>query len=384
MPDRIQTEKIGKLGFGYMRLPVKGGAYDTEQINRMADAFLGNGGTYFDAAFIYEGAEEALRDTVVKRYPGDRGKIQIATKLSLHAAKSLEDMKKHFQISLDRLGTDYIDFYLLHGLDAASSGKGEELGAWEYLKELKSKGLIRHIGFSFHGTPEDLDEIFSKHPEAEFVQPQINYLDWDGQRVQARRLHEVTRKYDIPIVAMEPLRGGLLASADSPITSLLRAANPGASPASWALRFVAQLEGVIVTLSGMSSLDQVTDNVATFADLKPLSSDEMALLDKAVEIINSVPRIDCTSCRYCVKECPSNIAIPNMIGVYNDYLAYKTTAGINRPYWLFTRNAGKAGDCTACKACEEICTQKLEIAELMKVISGVFDNPGEQPGVPPL
>ena len=229
------------------------------------------------------------------------------------------------------------------------------------------------MGFSFHAPPEDLDEILSKHPEAEFVQLQINYLDWDSPKVQSRSLYETARKHNVPIVVMEPVKGGMLTGDTSPIAELLRNANPNVSMASWALRFAAQLDGVFVTLSGMSSYDQLADNVATFADFKPLSSEEQTVLDKAVGIFNAVPRIACTSCRYCVNDCPSKIPIPTLLDIYNSYLVHNTTTNLDHGYRLWTRNGGKAGDCVTCKVCEDICPQDLEIADTMTKISALFD-----------
>lgn len=371
MTGTIHTENIGKLGFGYMRLPRKNGVFDMAQIKKMADTFLENGGTYFDAAYVYEGAEIAIRETVIKRYP--RQRMQIATKLPLHSANSLGDLEKLFKTSLERLGTDFIDFYLLHGISAKSSKKAETIGAWDYLADLKAKGLIRHMGFSFHAPPEDLEAILSKHPEAEFVQLQINYHDWDNPDTQSRRLYEIARKYDKPIIVMEPLLGGLLTSSTSPITGLLRDANPNTSMASWALRFVAQLEGVFVTLSGMSSFEQMTDNIATYANLKPLSKDEQATLGRAVEILNSAPRIACTDCRYCLKGCPSKIRIPDLIDIYNKFLVHGATANLGGSYMWVTSNSGKARDCTACRACEDVCPQKIEIVDTLTKVSKMFD-----------
>ena len=371
MPDSIQTEKIGRLGFGYMRLPRKGNAFDTEQINKMADVFLDNGGTYFDAAYVYEGAEVALRESVVKRHP--RRDVQIATKLPLHSADSRKKLEELFATSLERLGTDYVDFYLLHGISSKASKKAEDIGAWDYLADLKAKGLVRHMGFSFHAPPGDLDEILSKHPEAEFVQLQINYHDWDDPDVQSRRMYEIARKYNIPIVVMEPLLGGLLTGVDSPVASLLRGADPKASLASWALRFVAMLDGVFVTLSGMSSYEQMTDNLASFTNMKPLTDAERALLEEAVRILNAMPRIGCTDCRYCVEGCPSKIKIPRLIEIYNHFLVFKTEAKLSGGYRWCTMNAGKARDCTACRACEDICPQKLDIVDTLAKISAVFD-----------
>jgi predicted aldo/keto reductase-like oxidoreductase len=355
-----------------MRLPRKDGAFDMAQICEMADAFIESGGTYFDAAYVYEGAEAALCESVLKRYP--RENVQIATKLNLHVADAPEQLDQQFNTSLERLGTGYVDFYLLHGINAKASKKAEELGAWEYVRDLKAKGLVRHAGFSFHGQPEDLEEILSKHQEAEFVQLQINYLDWNNPDVQSRRLYEIARGHGKPIIVMEPLQGGLLASEASPIAPLLRDAGPGVSMASWALRFAAQLEGVVVVLSGMSSSGQVADNISSFADIKPLTPDEQAVLDKAVEIINAAPRVACTDCRYCIGDCPSKIMIPSVIDIYNDYLIHNTTTNLSHGYRFVTMNGGKAGDCTACRSCESVCPQKLDIVDTLAKASALFDQ----------
>jgi len=371
MLDTIQMEKIGKLGFGYMRLPRKGVAFDMEQINRMVDVFLDSGGTYFDAAYVYQGAEVALRESLVKRYP--RENVQIATKLPIQPDDSLSTLKERFNTSLERLGTGYVDFYLLHGMRSRLNKKAEELGAWDYLSELKAKGLIRHMGFSFHGQPEELEEILSKHPETEFVQLQINYHDWDDPDIQSRRLHEIARKYDMPIIVMEPLLGGLLVGSASPVAGILHSSNPNVSLASWALRFVAELDGVFVTLSGMSSFEQLADNLATYADITPLSNDERAVLDEALAVLNNVPRIACTLCNYCTSDCPSKIRIPNLISIYNDYLVHNTKINLDNNYRWVTRISGKAGDCIACRVCEEACPQNIEIVTALANISALFE-----------
>ena len=370
MPGTI-NEKIWKLGFGYMRLPRKGDGFDTAEISKMADKFIESGGTYFDAAFVYEGAEIALRESVIKRYP--REKVYIATKLNLNPIDTAEQMEQQFRTSLERLGTDYIDFYLLHGISSRLNDKLEKFGAWSFVAGLKEKGLIRHMGFSFHGPPEDLEDILSKHPEAEFCQLQINYLDWENPKVNSRKLYEIARSYGVPVVIMEPVKGGMLTGDASPIAKLLYDANPNASIASWALRFAAQLDGVLVTLSGMSSYEQLSDNVETFKNLKPLSKEEQATLDKAVEILNAVPRIPCTSCRYCVEGCPSDIPIPTIIDIYNSYLVHNTTTNLGHSYRVWTRDAGKAGDCTACRACEGVCPQKLDIVDTLAKASELLD-----------
>jgi len=367
----IQSEKIGKLGFRLMRLPRIDGVFDTGQINKMADAFLEGGGTYFDASYSYEGAEVALREAVVRHHP--RGDIQLATKLPLEMASSPEEMKKLFETSLKRLGTDYVDFYLLQGLNARGDKKAIGLGAWDYLTELKAKGLIRHMGFSFNGKPEALEKILAKHPEAEFVQLQINYLDWDSHNVQSRRMYEIAQKHDLPVIVMGPLKGGLLASEASPAASLLRSADPLVSVASWAFRFAGQLSNAFVTLSGMSSLEQMADNIKTFESMKPLSAEEQKILEKAVEIINAEPRIDCMGCRHCTDDCPLDLRIPDLINLYNDYLIHRTVTNLDDRYRLLTRDTGKAGDCAGCRVCEGSCQKKVKIAEIITRIAALFD-----------
>jgi len=370
MATKVQTEKIGKLGFGYMRLPRTDGKIDYTRVNKMADAFLEGGGTYFDAAYVYDGAEDALRETVIKRHP--RESFQIATKLPLGMVSADKPLEHFLETSLKRLGTDYIDFYLMHGINADASRHAEEIGAWDYFAKLKSQGIIRHMGFSFHGSPECMDEILSKHPETDFVMPQLNYDDWDKPKARAREIYENARKYNVPLVAMEPLLGGKLASEDSPIAPLMRSVNPNVSIASWALRYLAQKDGIFVTLSGMSTLEQVEDNVKTFSDLKPLSNEEMDIIDKAVEILRGVPRVECTYCNYC-KDCPVNIPIPALINLYNDHLIHKTLTNLHGSYNWLTGGRGKAHECTACGACEAICPQKLEIIDTLKKVSGLFD-----------
>jgi len=370
MANSIKTEEIGKLGFGYMRLPKINGELDVEQTNKMADTFLSNGGTYFDVAYVYDGAEVALRETVIKRHPRDS--FQVASKLPVSMVSKDKPMEHFLNTSLERIGTDYLDFYLLHGIDARGNKLCEDLGAWEYLAKLKDQGIIRHMGFSFHGPADDLDEILTKHPETEFTQLQINYWDWDNPNVNGRRLYEIATKHNVPIIIMEPLLGGKLASKDSPIAELLHNANPKATIASWALRFIAQLDGVFTTLSGMSTFEQLVDNLETYADFKPLNKSELETIDKAVEILKSVPRIQCTECDYC-KDCPVNVPIPGLLNLYNSHLVHKTTTNLDGTYNWITNGKAKANECIACGVCEEICPQRLEIVELLGKISALFD-----------
>jgi len=370
MRSTINTDKIGKLGFGYMRLPRNDGEFDWEHINKMADTFLKNGYTYFDAAYTYDGAEFALRESVVKRHPRDS--FQIASKLPITMISDEKPLEHFLETSLERLGTDYIDFYLLHGINSQANKLAEQHGVWEYFSKLKEQGKIRHIGFSFHGPADDLDEILTKHPETEFVMLQINFYDWNNPKVNAKKLHEITLKHNKPFIVMEPLLGGKLASKDSPIAPLFNDFDSNASLASWALRFVAELEGSFLTLSGMSNFEQLSENIALFSDIKPLSKDEYSVLEKAVEALRAIPHIACTDCNYC-KDCPENINIPALIGLYNDFLRHKTETNLIGTYNWLTNGRGKTKDCTACGVCETACPQDLEVIDTMSKLSRMFD-----------
>lgn len=372
MSDTYLGESINKLGFGFMRLPRKGNDFDYTQINKMVDAFLEQGFTYFDTAFVYQGSEEAMRKTLVERHPRD--KYTIASKLSFMVANTPEDMQMEIDTSLKRLGTNYIDFYMLHGLGKEQNEKAEKLGGWEFVRNLKEKGIIKHYGFSFHDTPEALDDILTKHPDAEFVQLQINYLDWDSEDVQSRKCYEIARQHNKPVIIMEPVKGGLLASSDSPIKKVLNAADPDASVASWAVRFATSLDGLITMLSGMSSLEQLEDNLKTVKNLKPLDAQELKVIDEAVAVLKSIPGVPCTGCRYCVENCPQKINIPAMMDIYSNYLVYNTTANSDFPFFHATREGGKPSSCITCRVCESHCPQHIEISHILATMAPLYEK----------
>ena len=372
MSDTYLGESIGKLGFGFMRLPKKGNDFDYAQINKMVDAYLEQGFTYFDTAFVYTGSEEAMRKTLVERH--QRDKYTIASKLSFMVANTPEDMQMEIDTSLKRLGTDYIDFYMLHGLGKEQNEKAEKLGGWDFVRDLKAKGIIRHYGFSFHDTPEALDEILTKHPDAEFVQLQINYLDWDSDDVQSRKCYETAQKHNKPIIIMEPVKGGLLAGNDSPIAKVLKAADPNASVASWAVRYAASLDGIITMLSGMSSIEQLEDNIKTVKNIKPFDAREMKALDEAVTILKSIPRVPCTGCRYCLENCPQKINIPVMMDLYSNYLVYNSTANSDFPFFLATKDGGKPSSCITCRVCEGHCPQHIEISQILAKMAPLYEK----------
>ena len=260
-------EEIKKLGFGLMRLPKNGDAIDVEQTKTMVDKFMAAGFTYFDTAWAYPGSEEAIRAALVKRYP--RESYRLATKNAAWIeCKTREEAVSQFNTSLERTGAGYFDFYLLHNLGEHRTKFFDDFDMWSFVQEEKAEGLIRHAGFSFHSTPEELEEILDAHPEMEFVQLQINYADWENPAVQSRRCYEVARKHGKPVIIMEPVKGGMLATPPEKVREVFEKAAPKASVASWAVRFAASLDGVITVLSGMSSVEQMDDNLYYMKDFQ--------------------------------------------------------------------------------------------------------------------
>jgi len=362
-------ENVKKLGFGLMRLPMIGDEVDIEQMKVMVDKFMAAGFTYFDTAYGYLGgkSEMAAKVALVDRYP--RESFTLATKLPAWAgAKTAEEAKQMFYTSLERTGAGYFDFYLLHNLGNDRTKVFEDFGIWEFAKELKEKGLIKHLGFSMHDTADNLEAVLKAHPEAEFVQLQINYADWESDSVQSRKCHEVCQKYGKPVVIMEPVKGGNLANLPENVSRIFTEANPDVSQSSWAIRYAASLPGLITVLSGMSNIEQMDDNLKTMTDFKPLTDDERKVIDKVVDAMNATPRIPCTSCQYCVKDCPQQINIPGIFGAMNTLLVYGNEASAKSSYGWATNKGGKASDCLACGQCESACPQHINIIEQLKKI----------------
>ncbi len=366
MSEKYLGESIKKLGFGLMRLPMLGEEIDIEQTKKMVDSFMSKGFTYFDTAYVYiDGKSEvALGEAVVDRYPRDS--FQCATKLPIWDLKDRSDMERIFQESLDRAHLDYYDFYLLHALGKESAEKSEKLGAWEFLKELKEQGKAKHIGFSFHDSADVLEDILSKHPEAEFVQLQINYADWDSDGVQSRKCYEVARKYGKSVIIMEPVKGGALATMTPEVQEIFKKADSNASVASWAVRYCASLEGLITVLSGMSDEAQMNDNLNYMESFKPLDESEQKVVAQVVEVLKNLPTIPCTACKYCVDGCPQKINLPGVFSAMNQLTLYGDEKRAKGHYSNATKDGGKAGDCIQCGACQGHCPQHLEIIELLK------------------
>lgn len=347
-----------KLGFGVMRLPKIGEEVDIPAVTTMVDAFMQAGFNYFDTArpYLQGRSEQAVKICVAQRYP--RESFILTNKLSNSCFEKEEDIRPFFQSQLEACGVEYFDFYLMHAMNAKSHEKYQATHAYDVAQQLKAEGKIRHVGFSFHDTAEVLDKILTDRPELEVVQLQLNYLDWEDPEVQSRACYEVCVKHNKPVIVMEPVRGGRLANVPEQAKALMT----GGSPASYAIRFAAGWDNVVMVLSGMSSMEQMQDNLSYMADFKPLSVQEQDVVRQACAMIQAQRRIPCTACEYCVEGCPAGINIPVAFAYYNE----KDRQG-------YQALSAKASACVECGACEKICPQHLEIRELLKKLAKKFE-----------
>ncbi len=371
----INIDEMPKIGFGLMRLPEKDGVIDVDKVSQMADIYMKAGFNYFDTAYVYHGgnSEKVVKKAIVERYPRDT--FTIATKLPAWFIHSFEDRDKIFEEQLERCGVDYFDFYLLHSLeDGNNYDTYEKYDCFSWGVQKREEGKIRHFGFSFHGTPELLVQVLDKHPEIEFVQIQLNYADWDNKIVHSGELYEILRDRGIPMIIMEPAKGGRLANLDEECAQVLKDIHPDRSIASWAFRFVGSLPGIATILSGMSTPEQMEDNMNTFRNFEPLSDEEREAIDKVKEIMNRVELAGCTACKYCVEGCPMGISIPDVISAVNTKRKFP---GDMRPQFFYNGLVDRyshASDCIACGQCEGVCPQHLPIISLMQEAVKMFEG----------
>lgn len=374
--ERYFGELTPKLGFGLMRLPKDAaGKIDIEQTKQMVDMFMQAGQSYFDTAYVYDGgdSERAAKAALVDRYP--RESFTLATKLCAWlGAEDEKTAKQQFYTSLERTGAGYFDYYLLHALQANNYKTYEDYHIWDFVKEQKAKGLIKHWGFSFHATPDILDEILTKHDDAEFVQLQLNYADWENPDITARANYEVARKHGKSIIVMEPVKGGALANPPESVQKIFDEVHSKASYASWAIRYAASLDGIITVLSGMSNKEQMQDNLSYMKAFKALDMEEQQAIKKAQEAINGMTSIPCTACHYCTSGCPQQIPIPEIFEARNKQLIWGKLEEGKTMYQSVTTHRGSAKDCIACGQCESTCPQQIPIIKHLKECETVFEK----------
>lgn len=373
---------MAQLGFGMMRLPLldenNQTSIDIDEVTKMVDTFMENGFNHFDTAFVYhEGVGEAtFRKTVVERYPRDSYKI--ATKLPLFVITEESQLEPFFTQQLENCGVDYFDYFMLHNVSGFTENAWKNVDLYSFIEKKKEEGFIKHIGLSTHGDAEFLEEILFNHPELEFVLLQINYLDWEDEGIESRKCLEVAKKYNKQVMIMEPYKGGFLADVPEEAEKIMKECNPDKSVVSWAMRFVANLEGVDVVLTGASNLEQLESNIYEFKNATPLNEEEFEVLDKVSEIINSNITVDCTKCRYCVDVCSEDIDIAKVFDLYNKHkiLEKDDWTQFGNAYLNYTKlpDVGIASDCIECELCIEECPQSINIPDILKDVAETFET----------
>lgn len=368
-----------KLGFGLMRLPLTDandkGSIDIEALKEMVDAFIEQGFTYFDTAWMYCAfkSENAVKEALTDRYPRDR--YTLTTKLHASYLKKKGDRDRIFEEQRQKTGVEYFDYYLIHAIDQELYSIYNEMDCFNWLIEKKKQGLVKHIGFSYHDSAEFLDQVLTEHPEMEFVQLQMNYLDWESAEVQSRKCYEVAIKHGKPVIVMEPVKGGILADVPAEVRESFAAYHPDLSVPSWAIRFVASLDNVAMVLSGMSNMEQLMDNISYMKEFVPMNAEETELVHKAAEMIKDSIAIPCTGCSYCTEGCPMQIAIPDLFRVYNKSKRGEITdVEANEEYRQLTESGGKARECLACGQCQVACPQHLEIINYLKDVAKCMEK----------
>jgi predicted aldo/keto reductase-like oxidoreductase len=368
-----------KLGFGLMRLPLidknDQKSIDIELMKKMVDMFISRGFTYFDTAYPYHSgqSERALRAAVVERYARD--KFTVTDKMPCWETHTEADLERIFNEQLQRCGVDYFDYYLLHSLNKGYYSTMQRLKGFEFVERKKKEGLIKHVGFSFHDDPATLERILNDHPEAEFVQLQINYIDWNNPSVASKECYDLCVRHGKPIIVMEPVKGGSLAKVPDNVSRLFHESNPDMSVASWAIRYAASLPNVMMVLSGMSDMSQAEDNTAFMQEFKPINEHEAKVISEATEMLRKSIAIPCTACHYCTEGCPQHISIPEYFALVNTRKQFgKDDFNTSMYYELLNKTHGKASDCIECGQCEEHCPQHLPIIDDLKMVKEMFEK----------
>ena len=377
---------MASLGFGMMRLPLLDEndetSIDIEQVKEMVDLYMESGFNHFDTAFVYhEGVgEKTFKETVVDRYP--RESFKISTKLPLFVITEESQLEPIFAQQLENCGVDYFDYYMLHNVSGFTENAWKNVDLYSFIQKKKEEGFIKHIGISTHGDSEFLEEILFDHPELEFVLLQINYLDWEDENIESRKCLEVAKKYGKSVMVMEPFKGGFLADVPEEAEKLMKDYNPDDPVTSWAMRFVAGLDGVDVTLTGASNLNQLKENIESFKNFKPLNDEEHEIVKEVAEIINSNITVDCTKCRYCVDSCPEEINIAKIFDLYNKEKIVNKKGEewtqFGNAYLNYSKlpDVGLASDCSECETCIEECPQQINIPEVLKEVAKTFETEG--------